>query len=415
MPQLLFRPIPTMSMILAEAEEGRPRVSRQWFGRTNTIEYHENKAEQFAIFSASRGDDFTGVVREGDVCHSVSLLKWHQALRRGEYNAVGGIDAVKRAVVAAGGRMDALERRVELSELLDLLRKHKEMKGDSFDGTVRVRDILPGFESCEFLYKRVERIISGGCDGQAGIVEVKAAARRMGFLITDEDFLRMLQQYVDAEGGSGRISKNTIIEGVSCSKMFFYVKKIRSGSDADLKERVDEILGPHPNDREALDALSETLWGRIHSIAGKLGLLLPGVSEDWDIKSDLFSELAQRCIQRFGTMSYPFFACGNLIPSLAPELFQVDGRPEDVLVCLLELTEGWTPSTRPDSEEAAGVVADLFMVLSYVVSKSSYKLPDNRVDAIVDSWLEGVTAHAAKVREEYDTIVRVWTRGVYVA
>ena len=410
-------------MILAEAEEGRPRVSRQWFGRTNTIEYHDFFARQFAILSASKGDGFTGIinakdndVRPGGIVVGISRLRsWHLDLRRGDFNAVGGIDAVKRAVVAAGGKMDAPRRRVELSELTDLLRQHKEMKGASFDGTIYQRDDFPGFESCEFLYRWLEKIYTGQCDGEDGIVQVKAAARKMGFLITDEDFLGMLQKYVDAEGRSGRINKNATIEGVNSGKMFVYVKKIRSGSDADLKERVDEILGPHPNDREALDALSETLRGRIHSIAGKMGLLSPGVSEDWDIRSDLFSDLVQRCIERFGTMSYPFFACGNLIPSLAPELFQVDGRPEDVLVCLLELAEGWTPSTRPDSEEAAGVVTDLLMVLSYAVSKSSYKLPDNRVDAIVDSWLEGVAAHAAEVREEYDTIVRVWTRGVYVA
>ena len=267
-----------MSMILAEAEEGRPRISRQGFGRTNTIEYHDFFARQFAIFSASKGDDFDGIVRQGDVCPggmnivAASLKHWHQALRKGEYNGIDGIDSVKRAVVAAGGTMDALERRVELSELPNFFQKYKEMKGDSFDGTVQAGDILPGFVSCEFLYRRVERIISGGCDGEDGIVQVKAAAREMGYLITHEDFLRMLQKYVAAEGRSGRIKKNATIEGVNSGKMFGYVKKIRSGSDADLKERVDEILGPHPNDREALDALSETLRGRIHSIAGKMGL-----------------------------------------------------------------------------------------------------------------------------------------------
>ena len=264
-------------MILAEAEEGRSRVSRQWLGRTDTIEYHENKAEQFAIFSASRGDDFDGIVRQGDVCPSGmnivagSLNHWHQALRKGEYNGIDGIDSVKRAVVAAGGRMDALERRVELSELPNLLQKYKEMKGDSFDGTVDQKDILPGIGGCNFLYKRIERIISGGCDGQAGIVQVKAEAREMGYLITDEDFLGMLQNYVAAEGRSGRIKKNATIVGVNSGKMFVFVKKIRSGSDADLKERVDEILGPHPNDREALDALSETLRRRaMVTMAGQL-------------------------------------------------------------------------------------------------------------------------------------------------
>ena len=134
--------IPAMSMILAEAEEGRPRV---YHGRTNTIEHHEFFARQFAIFSASRGDDFTGVINTGDVSDvrpvgmtiSISGLRdWHYDLRRGDFNAVGGIDAVKRAVVAAGGTMDALERRAELSELPDFFQKYKEMKGDSFDGTM---------------------------------------------------------------------------------------------------------------------------------------------------------------------------------------------------------------------------------------------------------------------------------------
>ena len=164
------------------------------------------------------------------------------------------IKAVKRAVVAAGGTMDAPERRAELSELPDFFQKYKEMKGDSFDGTIFKRDILPGIGGCQFLYRRLEHIYTGQYDGQAGIVEVKAAAREMGFLITDEDFLGMLQKYVDAEGRSGRIKKyTTTIVGVNCSKIFFYVKKIRSGSDAELKERVDEILGPHPNDRGALE------------------------------------------------------------------------------------------------------------------------------------------------------------------
>ena len=183
-----------MSMILAEAEEGRP-LGRN--GQASTIEYHENKAEQFAIYFASKGDNCTGIIDVGDVGDvrpvgmtiSISRLRsWHYDLRRGDFNDVGGIDAVKEAVVEAGGSMDAPERQVELSELPDLLQKYKEMKGALFDGTVRVGDILPGFVSCEFLYRRVERIISGGCDGQAGIIQVKAAARRMGFLIMDEDF-----------------------------------------------------------------------------------------------------------------------------------------------------------------------------------------------------------------------------------
>ena len=48
---------------MAEAEEDHalPR-----YGRTNTIQYHETMAEQFAIFSASRGDGFTGIINAKD-------------------------------------------------------------------------------------------------------------------------------------------------------------------------------------------------------------------------------------------------------------------------------------------------------------------------------------------------------------
>ena len=140
-----------------------------------------------------------------------------------------------------------------------------------------------------------------------------------------------------------------------------FVTKARAGTDAKLKEQVDAILGPHPNDLEALDALCSTLQSRIHAIAGRLGLLSPGVSEDWDITSDLYSELFQLCVERFATISYPIFAAGNgkLTPSLAPELFQKDGRVEDVLVCLLDLIEGWDPSSRPNAADATKIVTDL--------------------------------------------------------
>lgn len=118
--------------------------------------------------------------------------------------------------------------------------------------------------------------------------------------------------------------------------MHCFVAKARAGTDAKLKEQVDTILGPHPNDLEALDALCSTLQSRVHVIAGGLGLLSPGVSEDWDIQSDLYSELTQQCVERFATVSHPIFAAGKgtLTPSLAPELFQKDGRAGDVLVCL---------------------------------------------------------------------------------
>ena len=371
-------------MILAEAEEGRPR-RRMRNGQANTIQYHETMAEQFAIFFATRGDNCTGIIGAGDVRDvrpvgmtiSISTLRdWHYDLRRGDHDDIGGIGTVKEAVVAAGGSMDALRsnQRTDLTDLPGVLKQYKKMRGNEFDGTVHGGSDNQSYKA---IYLRVGLLSSGKYDGQDGIVEIKAAIRRMGFLITDEDFLRMLKKYVDAMGRNGRINNNVSIVGVNCSKMQSYVKKIRSGSDADLKERVDEILGPHPNDREALDALSETLRGRIHSIAGKMGLLSPGVSEDWGVTSDSFSVLQRRCVERFATVSYPFFTGGDLTSSLAPELFQVDGLPEDVLVSLLELMEGFDPSTRPDSEEAAGVVTDLLVVLSYAVCKSSYKLSDH--------------------------------------
>ena len=128
-------------------------------------------------------------------------------------------------------------------------------------------------------------------------LDVKAKARKMGYLITMEDFLDKLQMYVETEGRIGRVRKGVVTAGINSSKMYWFVTEAREGSDADLKERVDSILGPHPNDREALDRLCLALQGRLHSIADSFGLLLPGVSEDWDVESDLFSELTQKCVR----------------------------------------------------------------------------------------------------------------------
>jgi len=188
-------------MILDEAEaetELPPALTR--YGRTNTIEYHEGMARQFAILSASRGDSFTGVVNVRDICPNgmtvatETLRSWHCALRRGDFDGVVGIVAVKEAVLAAGGTMDVPKRNntTELNDLPDVLLQYKEMKGDSFDGTVRATDVLPGFGSCDAVYRRLALLISGQYDGQDGVAPVKAALRRMGYLITVEDFLRSM-------------------------------------------------------------------------------------------------------------------------------------------------------------------------------------------------------------------------------
>jgi hypothetical protein len=108
-------------------------------------------------------------------------------------------------------------------------------------------------------------------------------------------------------------------------------------------------------------------------------------------------------------VSYPFFTGGNLIPGLAPELFQVDGLPEDGLVCLLESMEGFDPSARPNSEEAAAAITDLLMVLLYAVAKSIGELTDDACftathSADVGPYQFQCSALAAKFCQRADTV-----------
>ena len=83
-----------LSMMLDEAEaEAEEDHALPRYGRTNTIQYHETMAEQFAIFFATRGDNCTGIIDAGDVRDvrpvgmtiSISWLRsWHFDLRRGD-------------------------------------------------------------------------------------------------------------------------------------------------------------------------------------------------------------------------------------------------------------------------------------------------------------------------------------------
>lgn len=167
-----------MALVLKEAEESRP--PGRGSGIAGKIEYHERMAGQFEIYADWKGDDFNGVVfnREETPSHMKiavpTLCDWHKELRRGTFDHVSGIGAVKETVVAAGGTMEPpkIQRaKLKLSDVPSLLQQYKDAKGDDFDGTVHQNDSVPGIGDCGFLYLRLAQIISGRCDQQDGIAE----------------------------------------------------------------------------------------------------------------------------------------------------------------------------------------------------------------------------------------------------
>ena len=184
---------------------------------TETLAYHINMAGNFQVYAASRGEGFNGVVnidhqRPLQITVSLSnLRKWHYLLRGDEFDGIEGIATVKQAVVAAGGSMEPPKQYAELSDVPDLLQRYKDFRGDRFDGTIYQKDIVPGIGSIKFIHRWLHKIIDGEYDMEDGIAEVKAKARKMGYLITTEDFLDMLQMYVEAEGRIGRVRKGVVI------------------------------------------------------------------------------------------------------------------------------------------------------------------------------------------------------------
>ena len=125
--------------------------------------------------------------------------------------------------------MEPPKQYAELSDVRGLLQRYKDFRGDRFDGTLYQKDVVPGIGSVKFIYRWLHKIIDGECDMEDGITEVKAKARKTGYLITMEDFLDMLQMYVEAEGRIGRFRKGVVIDGINVGKMYWFVTKARLG------------------------------------------------------------------------------------------------------------------------------------------------------------------------------------------